>query len=365
MLADLGAEVIKVEEPRVGDYIRSLPPYINGLAANHVVLNRDKKSLTINLKEKLGREIFYKLVARSNVVVESFRPGVAKKLGVDYETLTEINPKLVYCSISGYGQKGKYSELPGHDINYLGLGGLLSATPRVNGLPMLPGVNIADMSGGFAGAVSILAGLLATEKYGRGQYIDVSMLDGVISLMCLHAALYLASGKTPRYEDFLLSGSYPYYSVYRTKDGKFVTLGAIEEKFWREFCLRIGREDLVSVHWSLEKSADVRKALEEVFMKRTREEWVEFFRETDTCLGPVYDLEEVFNDSNNLERGILFEATHPRLTPKLIGMPMVFSGFKATVHAAAPSLGSDTSDILSELGYSYDEIERLRSLNAV
>lgn len=366
MLADLGAEVIKVEEPGVGDYMRSLPPYINGLGANHLLLNRDKKSVTINLKDRIGREIFYKLVSRSNVVVEGFRPGVAKNLGVDYETLAGMNPKLVYCSISGYGQKGKYCELPGHDINYLGLGGLLSATPKFKGLPMLPGVNIADLSGGWASTASILAALLASEKFGRGQYIDVSMLDGVIALMCLHAALYLASGKAPHYENFLLSGAYPYYSVYRTKDGKFVTLGALEEKFWREFCIRMGRDDLVQMHWSLENMDTVRGTLEELFATRSREEWVEFFRDIDTCFGPVYDLEEVFNDSNNLERGTIFEAEHPSGgSMKLIVLPMIFSGFKTGVHKAAPSLGANTSEILSALGYSYQEIERLRSLNVV
>jgi len=247
MLADLGAEVIKVEEVGRGDYIRQSPPIRKKESALFLSLNRNKKSMSLNLKMPRAREIFYDLVRTADVVLEGFRPGVMEKLKLGYTDLKSINPKIIYCSISGYGQNGPYAQRAGHDLNYLSIAGVMSITGTRDGRPIIPGVQIADIGGGgLLAAFCILAAVVSRAKTGRGQSIDVSMMDGAFSWLSMHAGKYFADAILPGPSSELLSGRYACYNIYRTKDGKYMSLGALEPQFWSAFCNAVNRPDLIA-----------------------------------------------------------------------------------------------------------------------
>jgi alpha-methylacyl-CoA racemase len=249
MLGDLGADVIKVEEPGLGDYGRLMPPLINGMGLAYLATNRNKRSLALNLKSAGGREVFKRLAAHSSVVLESFRPGVLERLGVGYPQLREINPGIIYCAISGYGQHGPYAQRAGHDINYLGYAGLLHHNREGNDTPTMPATQLADIAGGALPAViGILAALAGRATSNRGRFVDVSMMENALTLMPLLAATTLNTGQEPAPGAGQLHGGLPAYHLYETKDGKAITLGALEPKFWSAFCERAGRSDLLSLH---------------------------------------------------------------------------------------------------------------------
>ncbi|HWN97786.1 MAG TPA: CaiB/BaiF CoA-transferase family protein, partial [Blastocatellia bacterium] len=245
MLGDLGAEVIKVEEPRIGDPTRHTRPLVNGQSAAFALVNRNKKSIAIDLKQPDGRDLFLKLASTADCVLEQFRPGVVERLGIGYPAVSEINPRIVYCSLTGFGQDGPHRDRSGHDLNYLALSGVLGLTTDERGKPVIPGVQVADLAGGMIAAFAILAALLARERTGRGQYVDVSMFDVMVSMLPVPAAHHFAGKTMPVGGKYVLSGAYPFYSVYETSDQEFMTLGALEPKFWANFCKTVGREDLI------------------------------------------------------------------------------------------------------------------------
>jgi len=366
LLADLGADVLKVEDPFLGDYVRWYPPIVGQESAMHHLLNRNKKSITINLKTDKGREILYKLAAEYDILIEGFRPGVVKKLKIDYETLEKINPRLVYLSLTGFGQYGPYRDLPGHDINYIGIAGILGITGQRNGPPVIPGVQIADLSGGMFAAFSVLAGLISRGRTGKGQYIDFAMLDGVVSWLTVHAARYFVEKVNPKRGEMLLSGALPIYNVYETKDGKYLTLGSLEDKFWRNLFKAIGREDLGHIEESfremrLDKLDEVTEELRKIFLTKTRDEWVKFLWEHDVCVGPVYTFEETFNDPQVKAREMVIELDHPEVGKlQQTGIPVKFSKTPGEIRMRAPHLGEHTEETLLKLGYSKEEIEQLR-----
>jgi len=365
LLGDLGAEVIKIEEPEQGDYARWNPPRINGIGSRHLLLNRNKKSVTLNLKKPEGRTIFLKMVADgADVLIEQFRPEVMDRLGLGYKELAKINSRLIYCSLTGFGQDGPYKYVAGHDINYIGLGGLLGITGQKGGTPVIPGIQIADLvGGGLYSVIGILTALVARQKTGRGQFVDVSMLDGVISLIPDAAALFFAEGESPRAGERRLTGGLPQYQVYQTKDGRYLAIGALEEKFWANLCRAIGKPE-----WAekvpKDKEArceDIKGEMAKVFLTKTRKEWIDLLMEQDTCVTPVMTIEETFNDPHVLHREMLVETVHPRAgRVRQIGVPLKFSETPGEIYDPAPEIGEHTEEILRKMGYTGEDVERLR-----
>ena len=364
-LADLGAEVIKIEEPEQGDYARWYSPHINNVGSRHLLLNRNKKSVTLNLKKPAGRSILLKLVENgADVLIEQFRPGVMDRLGVGYKDLEKVNPRLVYCSLTGFGQDGPYRDVAGHDINYIGIGGILGLTGPKGGPPSIPGIQIADLvAGGLYAALGILTALMAREKIGRGQFVDISMLDGVVSLVPDAAALYFAEGESPRMGERRLRGGLPQYQTYRTKDGKYLAVGALEDKFWANLARAIGRPEWADqVPKEKEaRTAEIKEEMSRIFLTRTREEWLDLLMKVDACVTAVHSLEETFSDPQVLYRKMLVETKHPKAGPvKQIGIPIKFSETPGEIRDPAPEFGQHTEEILREAGFTLEDIERLR-----
>lgn len=362
LLADLGADVLKIEEPTQGDTMRLREPFLSKESMQYLILNRNKRSLTLNLKTPEARDIFCQLTKNSDVIVESFRPGVVKRLGIDYESLEEINPNIVYCAITGYGQDGPYRDVPGHDINYLAISGILSMTGLKGGPPMQLGLPIADVGGGLFAAFAILAALLGRQHTGRGQYIDVSMLDGLISFLTLFAANYFATGKPPLRGEFRQSCIYPFYNIYKAKDDEYLTLGCSEEHFWANLCKTLGREDLIEHQFDEgEKREEAFQFLRSAFMTKTRDEWIDILRKADVCCAPVYNLKEVFSDAHVLNRDMVQQIEHPIEGPiKQLGFPWKFSETPAQINSSPPALGEHTHEVMGSLGYTHEEIASLK-----
>lgn len=343
MLAELGAEVVKVEDPDGGDPMRRLPPLIDGRGVYDLLLNRGKKSVAADLRTSAGREVVEKLAARADVVVESFRPGTARRLGVSAGQLRERHPQLVHCAITGYGQTGPYAERPGHDLNYVAVSGLLAAD-RPEPLT-LPRMFIADVGGGAMHAViGILAALFGRERHGQGASLDISMHEAALYWVMLPAAPELvaegatAEGELPTY------GRHASYNVYRTADGERVALGALEPKFWRSFCAAVDRPDLLDRQSTDE--ADQELLIEEVgriFAGRTRDQWVAFFSAHDVCLTPVNHPVEALSDPHVVMRGAVTEAGRGAraLRPPFLPHPVDLS--------PAPAVGEHTEEILRDL----------------
>jgi alpha-methylacyl-CoA racemase len=367
MLADFGADVIKVEEPGSGDYGRFMPPHgTGGMSLYFIAINRNKRSMTLNLKSAEGREIFQRMVRQADVVLESFRPGVMERLGLGYEQLKEINPGLVYCAISGYGQDGPYRLRAGHDLNYAGYAGLLHYNRGPRGEPAMPPTQLGDLAGGsFMALIGILTALVGRAQSGTGRMVDVSMTEGVMSLLPLAATAYLNSGEAPIPGRSGLDGGLPCYNIYETQDGKHVTLAALEYKFWHTFCTHIGHLELLPFHVPVgpgerEQAIDMLRA---IFKTKTRDEWMAELAEIDACVGPVYTLEEALNDPQAQARGVSMtsqvadEAENTFRT--LPSFPRI-SGVEQEQRYHAPGMGEHTVELLQAIGYSEAEIEQFK-----
>lgn len=383
ILGDLGAEVIKVEAPiTLGAREAGLFSLTIGKSAErdrtiaYWVTNRNKKSIGVNLKSTEGLAVVKKLVEDADVVVEGFRPGVAKRLGIDYEAMSKINPRVIYCSIAGYGQTGPYRDLPGHDINYISFGGALSLIGEKSGKPTIPFNIIADYGGaGMHAAVGILSAVIARGKTGRGQYLDISLMDSVISLLAEITVSYFQHGKETRRGEGALGGAYPFYNVYETRDGKFISLGCLEPNLWENLCKAIGKEEFVPFHFEHEhnfsppkgkKWREITSYLEKLFLTRTRDEWFEFLSQKDVPVAKVLSLDETFRDTQTLHRKMVEEIEHPTEGKvKQVGIAIKLSDTPGKVRSKPPSLGEHTDEILGELGYSPQAVSKLRESGAV
>jgi crotonobetainyl-CoA:carnitine CoA-transferase CaiB-like acyl-CoA transferase len=364
MLADLGAEVIKIEEPIIGDPTRHSPPMIDGQSAPFAQVNRNKKSIAIDLKQAEGRDIFLKLASTADCVLEQFRPGVVDRLGINYAAVAEVNPQIVYCSLTGFGQDGAHRERSGHDLNYLALSGVLGLTTDDRGNPVIPGVQVADLAGGMIAGFAILAALLARERTGRGQYIDVSMFDVMLSMLPIPAAHQFAGNTLGVGDKYVLSGAYPFYNVYETSDGRFMTLGALEPKFWANFCQKVGRHDLTEHQFDAGENRDnLFKEVSAIFKSRTQFEWVELMRDADCCCEPVLSLAEAFAHSQTRAREMVREARGSNI--KQLGFAYKMSDTPPREASRAPALGEHTDELLGALGYSDDERARLRQAGVI
>ncbi len=328
MLSDLGADVLVVEIP--------------GRAATPPYLQRNKKSMTLNLKKEESKDIFFKLAEKSDVILEGFRPGVTKNLGVDYDIIKEINPRIIYCSISGFGQDGPYKNKSGHDVNYAGYGGILNVPGKV---PTVPGTTIADLGSSMFAVISILAALLAREKTGRGQYIDVSMIDSVVSWTGTYAGGALASG------------SISTYGIYETKDD-YITLGAIEEKFRKSFFKVLGD---AAGSPELKKKIKKKDVFSEVLKTKTTAEWVKILDDADVPCSPILTSEETFSDPHVIHRGMVVEIEKTRHVP----FPVKLSDTPAKIRSPPSSFGEHTNEVLEELGYAKEKIDELRKAGVI
>jgi len=371
LLADLGAEVLKVEDTGMGDYVRWGPPHYEGAdesakSSLFLALNRSKRSVRINLKEEAGREVLLKLAREHDVLLESFRPGVLDRLGVGYERLREQNPGLVYCAITGYGQDGPNRDRSGHDMNYLGLIGLLGLTGEADGPPVQAAGQVADIGGGaLMAAIGILAAVRERDRSGEGQLVDVSMADGSLSWLALVAGAYLCNGEVPQRGGLELAGKLACYRPYACKDGH-VTLGALEPKFWAAWCTGVGREDLIEQQFATAGS-ETHAEVERIFLERTRDEWREFASRHDCCLEPVLDLGEALDSELVRAREMVVELDQPGAGEPVrqLGTPIKLSRTPAQAPRPGPALGEHTDEVLGGLGYSGAEIEAMKETGAV
>jgi alpha-methylacyl-CoA racemase len=368
LLADMGAEVLRVESPTRMDLLRVLPPHDQGTSASHAYLNRNKRSLALDLKQAEALEIVRELVKDYDIVLEQFRPGVMERLGLGYAALKAINPRLIYVSITGYGQTGPYKDRAGHDINYLALAGVASYTGRQDSGPLPLGVQLADVGGGSLHAVvGLLAAVIARQQSGVGQYLDVSMTDCSFSLNAMACAGYLACGVEPGWETHVLNGG-SFYDYYRSRDGRWMSVGSLEPAFMQQLCDALGRPELAAQGLSPkpEQQKALKLALQVEFEKRSFEELCELFAGVDACVEPVLTLSEALEHPQLKARELVSQV--PRddgSTQAQIACPLKFSeGLPEPRHIGA-AVGAHSDEVLAELGFSAQRIAALRRARVV
>jgi crotonobetainyl-CoA:carnitine CoA-transferase CaiB-like acyl-CoA transferase len=365
ILGDLGAEVIKIEEPKAGDMNRHSGPFIAGEGAYFLYANRNKKSMTLNLREEEGRDILIKLVKDADILVENFRPGVKFRLKIDYETLKEINPKLIYCSISGFGQTGPWAERPGFDQIAQGMSGLMSVTGFPGSGPTRVGVAIGDSVCGIYAAYGILAALLERNRSGVGQHVQTSLLEGLISILGFQAAKYFGTNETPLQQGNDHATIAP-YGTYKTKDG-YINIAAGTQQMWEKLCEVLDLRDLMhdprfeKIPERVKNKDVLRELVEEKLGSNPSDHWIETLNREGIPCGPIYTLDQVFRDQQVLHQEMFFQVDHPMAGKiDMIGFPVKFGRTKCEVALAPPYFGQHTADILSSLEYSKEEIESLR-----
>ena len=373
MLADMGADVLKIETPEADrpdgeEWVRR---------TIFAFTNRNKRSMTLNMKSAEGQAIFRTLAATADVVVEGFRPGVMKRLGADYETLAKANPRLVYCSLSGFGQDGPYKDRPAHDMNYLSLAGVLGLIGEADRKPVIPLNLVADYAGAsLHGALGIVLALFARERTGRGQHVDVAYLDTSVSLLAAtpNMRFFFSDGLAPRRGEGFLGGSYPYYAIYETRDGKLLTIGCTEPWLWENFCKAIGRPDFTRfarrqdqfVRAANAEEEAARREIEAIIRTRDRDDWYEFLVKADVCVGKVYDVEEMVRDPQINHRQMIVDTQHPTHgRVREVGIAIKLSDTPGTIRHAAPMPSEHTEAVLQGLGMSAAEIARLREKGVV
>jgi formyl-CoA transferase/CoA:oxalate CoA-transferase len=371
ILADLGAEVIKVERPGTGDGSRQWgPPFVQGESAYFLSINRNKKSITLNLQSEKGKTILHKMAASCDILIENFRPGTTQRLGADYATLSKINPKLIYCSISGFGQDGPYRRKPSYDIVAQAMGGLMSLTGEKGRPPVKIGVAISDIFAGMFATIGILGAVVTRNKVGRGQMIDVSLLDGIVSILSHQAGNFLASGVNPE----RLGSAHPTiapYQAFKASDSYFV-VAVGNDSLWKRFCQGLGLNELMkdtrfATNPDRVKNRDeLTQILENLFVTKTSREWVELIEAAGVPCGPVLSLSEVFEDPQILHRRMVEEIQHPKAGKiKVLGVPIKMSDTPASIRTPPPTLGEHSKEVLRSLGYGEEEIDELAKSSVI
>ncbi len=363
MLADMGAEVLRITSASKPDIVTNYPPFIGdtGTSACEAWLGRNKKTMFLNLKTEEGKAIVKELVKEYDIVLEQFRPGVMDKLGLGYEELKKVNPGVIYCALTGYGQTGPLRDAAGHDINYMSRSGIISHAGRKEGGPSLMNFQIADIA---VGSLNSVIGILAAVNYrrdtGKGQFVDVAMMDGCVPFNSLDGAGFLVNGKQPEREGMMLNGGCM-YDYYETKDGKYMSVGSLEPQFWRNFCRAIQREDLIEGTVFPENVEEVKAQIRGIFKTKTRDEWVEVFNEYDACVQPVLDLKEaLLEDEQIRDRKMVVEVKmplHPEVTVKQMATSVKLSECPCEYEYAGYPTGYHTREMIEKLGLDYDELE--------
>lgn len=363
VLADLGAEVLKVSSKTKPDIVADYPPFVEGtdISANQAWLGRNKKNIFLNLKKPEAVEVVKKLILEYDIVLEQFRPGVMEKLGLGYETLSKINPRLIYCSLTGYGQTGPLKSQAGHDINYLARSGNMAHAGRKSTGPVLTNMQIADVAvGSMNSVIGILAAVNCRHMTGKGQFVDISMYDGMIPFNAMDGTAFLASGKEPKREGERLNGGC-IYDFYETKDGQYLSVGCLEPKFWAIFCQCIDRPEYIEKTVWPEEIDEVKEDIRVILKSRTREEWMEIFAGKDVCVEPVLSLKEaLLTDEHVKARQMVVDVKVPvgkETTVKQLGSPIKLSDSPVEYRHGGYPLGYHTEEILKSLGYSEEEIQ--------
>lgn len=350
LLADFGAEVIKIEEPGKGDYSRSFPPFLKDFGYWHLQLNRNKQSVVLDLKSEEGKNIFLELVKTADVVVESYRPGVLKKLGVDYEAAAKVNPKIIYCSLSGYGSKGPLAHKADHDLGYLSLAGVTAMSGEADGAPAIPGVLMADMNAALSAGMSIMIALRHAALTGQGQEIDISLFNVAMNLMPGAASLFFGSGFVAERGNNWLTGAYANYNIYATADGRYVSVGCLEKKFWRNLCIGLGKEEIIDMIDDESNHPYLKEQLAAAFKQKTMREWEEFFADKDACVTPVLNFKEAVESEQVQANEMVLNVQDDELGEyQQLGFAMKLSKTPARLNKRAPRLGEDTEKILAQL----------------
>jgi crotonobetainyl-CoA:carnitine CoA-transferase CaiB-like acyl-CoA transferase len=369
LLADFGADVTLVEavpgvSAKLGGGSRRSDSAERAAAYN--ALGRGKKSIALNLKDEAARQVFYDMVKDADVVLEGFRPGVVKRLAVDYDTVAKINPRVVYCSLSGFGQTGPYSNLVGHDINYIAIGGALGVTGRPGTPPAIPVNIIADFAGGgLHAAFAICVALLARQHTGRGQYVDISMSDGVLALMTMGFGMMFAGQEPIRPGVSMLNGGVPWYNTYQCSDGRWFSIGSIEPHFYEALCRVLGLEQYLGKQYETSLHEEMKAAYARVFATKTADEWMQIMSQYDICAAPVLEMENVVRDPHNLAREMVIEVESPIGKVQQVGIGAKLSDTPGKVRATAPTIGQHTDEILRGLGYDEAKVAKLREQGAV
>lgn len=350
LLADFGAEVIKIEEPGKGDYSRSFPPFLKDFGYWHLQLNRNKQSVVLDLKSEEGKNIFLELIKTADVVVESYRPGVLKKLGVDYEAAANVNPKIIYCSLSGYGSKGPLAHKADHDLGYLSLAGVTAMSGEADGAPAIPGVLMADMNAALSAGMSIMIALRHAALTGQGQEIDISLFNVAMNLMPGAASLFFGSGFVAERGNNWLTGAYANYNIYATADGRYISIGCLEKKFWRNLCIGLGKEELIDMIDDESNHSYLKQQLAAAFKQKTMREWEKFFADKDACVTPVLNFKEAVESEQVQANEMVLNVRDDELGEyQQLGFAMKLSKTPAQLNKRAPRLGEDTEKILAQL----------------
>jgi len=377
ILGDLGAEVIKVEPVTPSKFIGGGPSpkgEENRKRAAYFSPNRNKRSIAVDLRSDTGRHIFHCLAERSDVIIEGFRPGVAKRLGIDYDTIKGLNSGIIYCSLTGYGQDGPYCKLPGHDINYIGMAGALALIGPKEGPPSIPLNLVGDFAGAsLYGAIGIMAALMARTKSGRGQYVDTAIMDSVISLLSFYTPGYFLHGVVPKRGEDVIQGAFPHNTLYETKDGRYITIACVEPHFWERLCRLWGKPEYIPYDASRvalnprdDKWEQIRSELRLFFLTKTMDEWFGLLSQNDIPVGKVHNLDEVFSDPQVIARQMLLEVGEAAIGKvRQVGIAPKLSETPGSVRSLSPLLGEHTDEILHELGYEPQQIADYRKQGVV